>query len=434
MPIRPVSQIATCVLTALGTAPLFFSADTRAAESDTSILSLHGFGTLGEVHSDLRDADFVGNAFQPNGAGYSRSWAPGVDSKLGVQVDAHLTDKFLATLQVVSQHRYDDKWTPQVEWANLKYQFTPDFSIRAGRTAANFFMLSDTRLVGYVYPWIRPPVELYSEVPITNLEGIGLNYRLHLGSVTHSGTLTYATTKVDVPGGGRLKSARNFFVIGYTLETGAMTVRVGYESFLADVHTPGLDALFAGFTQLGGVADAFGFTSTGAQAIALGDKYRLTGVHYSVASVGAIYDPGDWLVMTEWVKVHASAAISNSAAWYVTAGHRFDNLTPYATLSGLGADTRREPGISTVGLPPPLAAGAAALNAGLTQSFDVLAPSQRDLSGGVRWDFMKNTDLKVQYDRVTLGAGSSGRLGNFQPGFQPGATVNVISVSVDFVF
>ena len=152
-----------------------------AAEGDpvASMFSLHGFGTLGEVYSDAHDADFVGSPFQPNGAGYSHTWSPGVDSKAGLQVGAQFTDRLSAIVQVVSQHIYDNTWRPQLEWANLRYQVTPDFSIRAGRSVAAAFLVSDTSLVGYTYPWIRPPPELYGELPVSNQDGLAVNYHLH---------------------------------------------------------------------------------------------------------------------------------------------------------------------------------------------------------------------------------------------------------------
>jgi hypothetical protein len=104
------------------------------------------------------------------------------------------------------------------------------------------------------------------------------------------------------------------------------------------------------------------------------------------------------------------------------------------TLARLMADRRPESGITTAGLPPPLASAAGAINAGLNTLVDLAAFSQRSVALGTRWDFAKNTALKVQYDRLDLDATSSGRLGNVQRGFQPGGTVNVFSVAVDFVF
>jgi hypothetical protein len=52
----------------------------------------------------------------------------------------------------------------------------------------------------------------------------------------------------------------------------------------------------------------------------------------------------------------------------------------------------------------------------------------------VRWDVLKNIDIKLQYDRVRLDSNSNGRLGNVQPGFRAGPDGNVTSLAVDFVF
>jgi hypothetical protein len=46
---------------------------------------------------------------------------------------------------------------------------------------------------------------------------------------------------------------------------------------------------------------------------------------------------------------------------------------------------------------------------------------------------MKDADLKLQYDRLTIGPGSTGLLGNAQPNFRPGK-INLISATVDFIF
>jgi len=53
---------------------------------------------------------------------------------------------------------------------------------------------------------------------------------------------------------------------------------------------------------------------------------------------------------------------------------------------------------------------------------------------GCRWDFMKNTDLKLQYEHISLDPGSSGLLINLQPGYRTGSSFNVISATVDWVF
>lgn len=130
----------------------------RGDDLHAPTISVHGFGTFGAVRSDQDEADVVSDTFlQPNGAGHTSRWHSGVDSKIGGQVEAAFSNEFSAVLQIVSKHRYDNSWTPEVEWANVKYQFTPGLSVRVGRTVAPTFMQSDTALVGYANPWVRPP-------------------------------------------------------------------------------------------------------------------------------------------------------------------------------------------------------------------------------------------------------------------------------------
>lgn len=89
--------------------------------------------------------------------------------------------------------------------------------------------------------------------------------------------------------------------------------------------------------------------------------------------------------------------------------------------------------MTLAGLPPALAGFAAGLNAGLNAVLESI-PAQSTVSLGVRWDFMKNLDLKLQADHTRLGADSSGTLINLQPGFRLGSTVNLFSAAVNFVF
>ena len=72
------------------------------------------------------------------------------------------------------------------------------------------------------------------------------------------------------------------------------------------------------------------------------------------------------------------------------------------------------------------------LNAGLNAAVGS-APSQRTVSIGSRWDFARHLDLKLQFDHSRLGRGSAGTLSNVQPGFRPGGTVNLLSITLDFV-
>ena len=82
---------------------------------------------------------FAGDIRQPRGA--RREWTPSVDSVAGVQADWRLTPALTATVQAVSRYRHDRSYAPELAWAFLRYEPTPELSWRAGRLGTDFFML-----------------------------------------------------------------------------------------------------------------------------------------------------------------------------------------------------------------------------------------------------------------------------------------------------
>ena len=73
----------------------------------------------------------------------------------------------------------------------------------------------------------------------------------------------------------------------------------------------------------------------------------------------------------------------------------------------VGKRAQVDPGLDVSTLPPDLVGPATGLNTALNAIL-AAAAVQRTISVGSRWDFMKNIDLKLQYDHVDLGAGSAG--------------------------
>ena len=103
---------------------------------------------------------------EPNDAGFTRARGAAVDSLIGAQLVVQLNPMFPEVAQLQSEQEADGTYLPHVEWANLQYQFTPDFSIRVGRAVLPVFLLTATRKVGYTYPWRRleAMAQLYTRV------------------------------------------------------------------------------------------------------------------------------------------------------------------------------------------------------------------------------------------------------------------------------
>ena len=155
---------------ALAAAMLAGGAAQAADEAAGPIWTFGGFGSAGVAYSDYREADYVPSAFSGDGVGATHPWSASLDSRIGAQLGVKFDKRWSGVLQLVVEQRYDRSWQPKVEWANIKYQATPDLALRAGRIALPIFLAADYRKIGYAYPWVRTPIEFYGGIPITNSE------------------------------------------------------------------------------------------------------------------------------------------------------------------------------------------------------------------------------------------------------------------------
>ncbi|WP_116135460.1 hypothetical protein [Trinickia diaoshuihuensis] len=369
---RPFAIITARAFTVGTLIALFCTAPCAFADDVFPIFTLSGFGTLGATYSSLHTADYTGGPFEPNGAGASRHIDFAGDSRLGLQLSAKFTNKFSALIQVVSQENYDNSFTPKLEWANLDYGFTPDINLRAGRIELPTFLTSDCREVGYANPWVRVPPELYDVQPITSSDGVDASYRVHIGAVTNTVHVIYGESVFHVAPGPLRTQGTGIFGVFDTAEYRALTAHLGY--LRAHVTVP--------------------FASD---------------LPVTVYSAAASLDMERWFLQGEVARATVDGLTPGYIAGYATAGLRLGKFTPYLTYAV-------EHSLDRPVLSPNLNTG------------------QRGASAGLRWDFAKNLDLKVQYDRVWTPAGSTGLFMNEQPDFQLGSGTDVVTATLDFVF
>lgn len=422
---------------AMNAAGIALMLGTPARASDGMQWKFSGFGTLGVAHSSDDKSDFVSDIFQPNGAGKTQDWSLNPDTRLGAQLDAVFNDQWSAVLQLVSKHQYDGSYRPLVEWANVKWRVTPDFSLRAGRIAAPSYLLSESRFVGYANPWVRPPVEVYSVLSITTNDGVDATYRHNIGSAQNTIQAYFGTSTAKFP--TATVKGRPGWGLNDTLEMGSLTLRLGYTNVKLDTEIESLGQLQAGINQFALGAAAIpeaSFLNAAAQARALAARYSLKDWALSAVALGATYDPGQWFVMSELIFFKGDSFLSDSTSWYVSGGYRFGAWTPYLSYAATRAKTKRDAGIVLTGAAaatPQVAGGAAALSAGVNAALESTTPTQHTASVGLRWDLQKNLALKTQYDAITVDDGSTGRL-RVDPGTYPSHHINVFTVVLDFVF
>lgn len=378
-----------------------------------------GFGTLGAVHADTDLADFSDSVLKASGAGATRRWSMDVDTRLGIQLDVAIAPQWSAVLQLVSEQGYDNSYRPQVEWANVKYQVTPDVAVRVGRMALPVFMAAEHRKVGYVYSTVRQPTEVSGGVPITSSDGADLSWRWRTGALRHTTRLQYGRTDLSLNDKTRL-CASDILGLSHSVELGAFGARASVIG--ANVTVNLADPLFSALRQFGPAGAA------------LVDRYSVDNKYISLVALGMEYDPGDWFVNIEGGRQRSQSLLGTNIGLAIGAGYRWRAFTPYVGYSDVRAQTpTHSTGLALAGLPPPLASLGAAANAGLNQLL-VTLPEQSTASIGLRWDLAQNLALKLQFDSVTPHRNSRGTLINTQPGFASGHAVAVTSMALDFVF
>lgn len=427
---------------------------------------LSGFGTLGAVHTSTNDVYF-NYPGQGGGAGTTPDMSP--DSKLAVQGTYKFTPTISATTQVMTRYDANSQYIPSVDWAFAKWQALPALSVRGGRMGAPFFMVSDFRNVGYANTTVRPNLDVYGQVPTDQFEGADATYQYALGSTTFNATFYAGDSSADYtsafrsngrelgPSNFRLKKLKG---LNLTAEMdNGLTLRAGYSKSKISVtsdSTNTLLALGAGLSAVNASTPTIGaaypaFNSVGAQitssttaALVTNDK------DISFIGFGASYDQDNWIISGEYTKRRSNSFIADTTGWYTNVGYRVGKFTPYLGFSKLSvnsANTTLTPVVAPVLTGPAaafnttLATYAGQGNAGIQSVLNVEKLAQRTITLGSRWDVMPNVALKAQWDQIHKPADSWGLFFTKDPSaareqsfLQNRRTVNVLSVSMDFVF
>lgn len=395
-----------------------FGASSHAGDPDkNSIFSLNGFSTLGAVRSSERSGDYILHALQREGS--SGDWSAKVDTRIGAQLTANMTPQWSAVVQAVAEQRQDGDFKPEIDWATLKYQATPELSLRAGRIILPLFLYSDNYKVGYAQHWLRAPVEVYRLIPLTSTTGVDMMYRFGQGHFKHTLQLAYGENTRKAPEGGEVR-IKDGWLVKDTVEIGALTLHATAAGSRVTMDIPAYNNLFNIYR---GIAQN-GASQQAEQAQAVLNRYDPRNRRTTFYSVGAGYDPGKWFVLTEAGQVSSKSIFGKRFAWYATGGYRIGKFVPYAIYTQAKAKSPlSDPGVT--GAP-------AEANAGLNTAL-AYVPEQKTFALGARWDVARNIALKMQYDRTRIAPNSLGAL-QTQDTVPRAKDFNVISISMDWVF
>ena len=379
----------------LGLAICLASTSAFALEQGEALIN--GFGTVGVTHLGGEDD---GRSYGISGQ-TNDSWRGDQLSKFGAQLTYGVTDTVGLTLQTTAK-AYGDEWKANLEWAYLSWQSTDNLMMRFGRLRTPVYMYSESIDVGFSYPWLRLPDEVYSQVQLSNYEGADIVYNL---------PLSFATLSFQLAGG--IAKNRDYYIydeefdIDYDNVFGSSaslatndfgTFRVGYVE--ADIDTD----ISGSFT------DIFGNPDTASLLALDKDKGKFT-------SIGYQYDNGTWLTANEWTsRVIENDGSNSTDSFYLMGGRRFGDFLAHVTYAQLDEDEGRQSSW-TLGL-----------NYNILPTVVLKGEYKRvDTTGGYDGVFVRNAQElydNTVYDRTNGLAGVPAR--NYDG--------DIISAGVDFVF
>ena len=425
--------------------------------------SLSGFGTVGLSGTSNDEVLFV---YPGQGGGSNQSPSLNPDTKAALQGTYKFAPTVSATAQVMAKYNAYGQYTPNVEWAFGKWQALPSVTLRAGRMGAPFFMVSDFRDVGYANTSVRPNLDVYGQVPFSTFEGADAAYQTSIGPATLTSTLWAGSLKSKYASALRSADAytdpvdlnlKNTVGINFIAELdNGLTFRAGHTQGKLTSYSPAATRVIAAAAG----ADALSASISSTQAAEIAAAMTTNDSKASFTGIGLSYDQDDIVVSGEYtMRKNKTGYIADTKGWYLLGGYRLGSWLPYVSLSRLTTvDPNASISATTLGTFGLVASNAAAPGPGqnltLAQAaggayygaqaiLNTQKQTENTISAGVRWDAGSGFALKAQVDHVNVPSNSNGLFLMADPvkAAQGGSTflnkrkdINVLSVSVDFVF
>ncbi len=376
-------------------------------------IRISGFGTLGYAVTDNSESEyFIGRGV--DGANDSGTFK--LDSRLGIQFDTDFSPYFSGTIQALSRQNEDGEFTPEIEWAYLKGQVTDSVAIRVGRIGAPFFMVSDYREVGYANTTLRPPENTYYQVPLRNFNGADINGLVEVGQTLVSGQAFIGQNEKNFPNNTKI-NLKDTIGANVAFERGVAKLRLTHVSSRSALNNSDFNSIRMGLAAAAQLIP---------ELSALAESFDGQAKQSTFTGMGLELDMDPWFVATEYTQRRIKKSVVPSFnAWYLTAGIRWKNFTPYMTLSQMKHVSKTE-----VILPP--VPQLDPLRAPLNLVFSV--GDQTTVAAGMRWDVFESAALKLQFEKTSRDSIGANFIEYDFAQSEISEDVNLLSVAMDFTF
>lgn len=327
-------------------------------------------GKLDEKHAEYR--------------GYDSDISIRQQTLLGLQADYTFTDNISITAQVVAQN--GDERESGIEWLYLTYAPTEAIKFKLGRQRTPFFNYSDIMDVGFAYPWINLPQQVYSSFFFSHFDGVLASYEFANKNILSSIEAYWGVFDDDIYIANQEVAADvdNLHGVIGNLSYGNWAFRSSFHQGTADVNLPQLASFQEQLNQFGFIESANSLRGDG------------TARFYQFS---ANYENIHYFIRSEITKVEADFLIvPNMESAFLSVGYNFYPFTTYLSF----ATNNNKYGEPVNEIPMGVSPVLDQLSLGYLSTFSQLPDdSSKSISIGARWDYQTNLAFKAEITRIS---------------------------------
>ena len=411
---------------------------TTMAASSASALQFDGFLTTGASwHDDENKNRYIGSL---GDRGVQNDASFETDTRFGLQISSDIAEDMSVVSQILGTG-VDGNFDAIIEWAYVDYKLTDWLSIHTGKIKQPVYLVNDYVEVGYAYPWIRPPVEIYYlNNPLNTVNGIEFLLQFPVGPGMLSFQPYFGSNRDDIPNTGGAAYFEAEKIRGIDVKYSGKGFTVHASSFACEVKVYG---------NIPDQPTALGFNVD----VNLDGEGKC-----EVNSAGFNLDMANVVIYAEAQNRLTNKTLSrpfgDQESWYGTLGYRFGKWLPHVTYASITGEA------STVGL----ATGQGAVQCASSETSCDLSPMggpvvpggtgfmnfpiaiQTSVTYGLRYEINDSAALKIEHsvidveqDATALAEANQGlNFGLFDSNFAtmnpPGEKVGLTSIALDVVF
>ncbi len=370
------------------------------ASSPTQAIQFDGFITAGASKIvDAEDAEknnvYIGGL---GDRGITKDLSFEKDTRFGLQISSDVSENMSVVAQILGRGEQGN-FNAIVEWAYVDYEFHKTASVHVGKIKQPVYLVNDYVEVGYAYPWIRPPSEVYQQInPLNTVNGIELLLQYPIGSGTLSLQPYLGSNREVIPNiNSAFFEAENIYGMdirysgrGYSAHASNFRCDVKVSGHIPDLNAPGFSSPDQGLDINGDNINVVRARIDG------GGKCNVTGVGFNI-------DLANVVIYSEWTARTTTEELSrvfgNQEAYYATIGYRFGKWLPHITYAvidgkastfGLAGDNGAIHGGQLDFQPPGLR----------SQNFPVAI--QTSITAGLRYEVNDSAALKFEYKVINV--------------------------------